>query len=69
MAFRRISEAEVEQAVSQPYSVGPGNEDGIMVYDAIVGRRGIRVAVALGSSPLRIVSVMQRRVPGGLRQG
>ena len=69
MAFRHISEADIEQALANPYFVGPGNEDGTLVYDAVVGGRGIRIAVVDGSSPPRIVSVMQRRLPGGLRPG
>jgi hypothetical protein len=69
MQFRGLTDRDIEYALSNAYHFGPGNEPGIVVYDAVVGQRGIRVAVAEGSDPLRIVSVMRRRIPGGLRPG
>jgi len=69
MAHRHFSEADIEDALLHAYQSGPGNKGGIVVYDAVVGQRGIQVAVAEGSDPPRIISVMQRRIPSGLLPG
>ena len=65
MAWRQIVTEEVELLLDDPASIAPGNEPDTLCYDGVVGGRGLRAVVADGSDPLRIITVMWRRLPNG----
>jgi hypothetical protein len=59
---RDITEETLVAALEQPRSISAVRTPGTLVYDAVVEGGGIRVVVVEGTSPLRIVAVMVRRV-------